>query len=496
MAMNIVTGNDGANVLAGGNGDDLIYGFDPNAAYASATIAATRVASGLDQPLYVTAPPGDTSRLFIVEKSGTIKILDLNSGQVLATPFLTVPVNIASERGLLGLAFDPDYASNGRSTSTARRPPGAAQRGAGATRCRAIPTSRRPAASSCSTSAPRPTAITMPAGSVSGRTAISTSRPARSAYRPMRRTTPTCSARCCASMSSRSGPATRSRPTIRSSAMGGGVREEIFAFGLRNPWRASFDSATGNFFIGNVGAASFEEINLGEKGANYGWPIVEGMPTIRAFINPIFTYPHGSGASVTGGYVYRGESDGLQRPVFLRRLRPEHDFHAAVRRRQLGRDRSHRADRAQCRHGQFAGLVRRGRARQSLRRRYRRRGFPADARAWRRPMWATRCRAAAATTGCSAAPATICSTAAPARTSSMAAPATIASSTRPGYGADMIFGFAAGAGSEDRINVSAFPGITSFADVLAARDAGRRRHGDQFRRRRHAHACATCSAAA
>ena len=113
MTMNIVTGNDGANVLAGGNGDDLIYGFDPNAPFASATIAATRVASGLDQPLYVTAPPGDTSRLFIVEKSGTIKILDLNSGQVLATPFLTVPVNIASERGLLGLAFDPNYASNG-----------------------------------------------------------------------------------------------------------------------------------------------------------------------------------------------------------------------------------------------------------------------------------------------------------------------------------------------------------------------------------------------
>ena len=111
--MNIVSGNDGANTLSGTNGDDLIYGFDPNAPYASATIAATRVASGLSQPLYVTAAPGDTSRLFIVEKGGTIKILDLNSGQVLATPFLTVPVDTASERGLLGLAFDPDYATNG-----------------------------------------------------------------------------------------------------------------------------------------------------------------------------------------------------------------------------------------------------------------------------------------------------------------------------------------------------------------------------------------------
>src|SRR6476659_7131754 len=113
MAMNIIAGNDLSNVLTGTGGSDLIYGFDPNAAYPNAAIAATRVASGLDQPLYVTAAPGDTSRLFIVEKTGAIKILDLNSGTVLATPFLTVPVDTASERGLLGLAFDPDYATNG-----------------------------------------------------------------------------------------------------------------------------------------------------------------------------------------------------------------------------------------------------------------------------------------------------------------------------------------------------------------------------------------------
>jgi len=111
--MNVVTGNDAGNALSGTAGGDLIYGYDPNGAYASATISATLVASGLNQPLYVTAAPGDTNRLFIVEKTGTIKLLDLNSGQVLATPFLTVPVDIASERGLLGLAFDPDYATNG-----------------------------------------------------------------------------------------------------------------------------------------------------------------------------------------------------------------------------------------------------------------------------------------------------------------------------------------------------------------------------------------------
>ena len=113
MTLNIISGNDSTNTLAGGAGDDLIYGFDPNAAYPSANISATRVASGLSQPLFAAAPPGDTGRLFIVEKTGAIKIFDLNTGSVLGTPFLTVPVDIENERGLLGLAFDPDYASNG-----------------------------------------------------------------------------------------------------------------------------------------------------------------------------------------------------------------------------------------------------------------------------------------------------------------------------------------------------------------------------------------------
>ena len=113
MTLNIISGNDSTNTLAGGAGDDLIYGFDPNAAYASAKIAATRVASGLNQPLYRRGAPGDTGRLFIVEKTGAIKILDLNTGSVLGTPFLTVSVDSAGERGLLGLAFDPDYATNG-----------------------------------------------------------------------------------------------------------------------------------------------------------------------------------------------------------------------------------------------------------------------------------------------------------------------------------------------------------------------------------------------
>ena len=115
MAPNLIVGGDGGQTLSGTGGADLIYGFDPNGAAANPSgIAATRVASGLSQPLFVTAAPDDPSRIFVVEKTGLIKIVDITgeeSGifQVKATPFLelSMQINPAGEGGLLGLVFDP-----------------------------------------------------------------------------------------------------------------------------------------------------------------------------------------------------------------------------------------------------------------------------------------------------------------------------------------------------------------------------------------------------
>lgn len=74
---------------------------------------AIRVASGLSSPLFVTAPPADFNRLFIVQQGGQIRILNLKTGVMNATPFLTVSnLQSGGEQGLLGLAFDPDYATN------------------------------------------------------------------------------------------------------------------------------------------------------------------------------------------------------------------------------------------------------------------------------------------------------------------------------------------------------------------------------------------------
>ena len=84
----------------------------------------------------------------------------------------------------------------------------------------------------------------------------------------------------------------------------------IWAYGFRNPWRFQFDSATGKLYGGDVGNFSWEEVNHIVKGGNYGWPLHEGECTsgCTGYIDPIYTYPHdGESAAVTGGPVYRGE---------------------------------------------------------------------------------------------------------------------------------------------------------------------------------------------
>jgi Ca2+-binding RTX toxin-like protein len=102
--------------------------------------------------------------------------------------------------------------------------------------------------------------------------------------------------------------------------------DEIFAFGLRNPWRPSFDRGLGDLYIADVGQDRWEEIDFGQKGANYGWNAFEGPvafpggdPVNNAgpLAFPIYAYDHTVGHSITGGYVYRGEGEALQGQYFF-----------------------------------------------------------------------------------------------------------------------------------------------------------------------------------
>lgn len=93
-----------------------------------------------------------------------------------------------------------------------------------------------------------------------------------------------------------------------------GWREEIYAYGLRNPWRFSFDQATGRLWAGDVGQSTIEEVDIIEKGKNYGWKIMEGSSCYSPSSGcdqtglelPVWEYTHSTGFSITGGYVYRG----------------------------------------------------------------------------------------------------------------------------------------------------------------------------------------------
>lgn len=104
-----------------------------------------------------------------------------------------------------------------------------------------------------------------------------------------------------------------------------GYREEIYAYGLRNPWRFSFDSATGKLWAADVGQDKIEEINIIQKGKNYGWNIMEGSYCFdppsgcnpEGLELPIYEYQHPLGESIIGGYVYHGKALSVLQDVYI-----------------------------------------------------------------------------------------------------------------------------------------------------------------------------------
>jgi glucose/arabinose dehydrogenase len=334
--VNLIVGDDGSNTLLGGAGKDLIYGFDPKGPQSQvSSITATRVASGLDQPLFAGAPTGDMGRLFVVEKTGHIKILDLASGRVLATPFLDVSSQISAvgEGGLIGLAFDPDYIQNGffyvNMINTS-----------GDTEIRRYHVSADPNQADAASATPIIT-IDQPAGLTNHKAGWLGFGPDGDLYAALGdgggAGDPLGSGQDINSLLGKMlrldvhGIDAFPNDLARNYAIptdnmfvGTAGADEIFALGLRNPFRNSFDRGTGDFFIADVGQNQWEEINIGQGGANYGWNVSEGPAgfaggTISAGTptSPIFSYDHTVGHAIIGGYVYRGQSEGLQGQYFF-----------------------------------------------------------------------------------------------------------------------------------------------------------------------------------
>jgi hypothetical protein len=279
-------------------------------------------------PVYLTSPPGDRDRLFVVEQPG--RILISRGGSTLPTPFLDLRsiVSFGGERGLLSMAFPPDYATSGRFYVyfTARSPSGAIT----------VAEYRRSAAADVADPNSRRVVLSIPhsrsnhnggqlqfgpdgflyVGRGDGGGAGDPDRAAQnlgSLLGKLLRIDPRVS-----------GAAAYTVPASNPFVGVANARPEIWSYGLRNPWRFTFDRQTGDLAIGDVGQGSWEEIDYAPtssgrgRGANFGWSCFEGRhayspnagesqcnPIRGTHVRPVAEYPHSRGCSITGGYVVR-----------------------------------------------------------------------------------------------------------------------------------------------------------------------------------------------
>jgi glucose/arabinose dehydrogenase len=291
----------------------------PVPAAIAAGVTLTRVATGLSKPVALAFAPGDTSdRLFVVEKTGTIRIMRNGTIDPARPPFLdlTTRVSTASEQGLLGLAFHPRYAENRRFfvNLTDRK---------GDTRVLALATAADDPDRADPASERELLFVDQPYSNHNG---------GHLAFGPDGLLYVGLGDGGSAGDPKGNGqnPTARLGKMLALNVDAGALGEPaIVALGLRNPWRYSFDRVTGDLWIGDVGQNHFEEVDVltpamraATAPTNFGWNLVEGLHCYpdpgcdqRPFTPPVIEYDHDDGCSITSGVVYRGRAlpalDGL-----------------------------------------------------------------------------------------------------------------------------------------------------------------------------------------
>src|SRR5689334_9686634 len=255
------------------------------------------VASGLTNPTAMALAPD--GRIFVCQQGGALRVI--KNGALLSTPFLTVTVDSAGERGLLGIAFDPNFVSNQLVYVYYTSPNPAHNR---VSRFTANGDVALAGSEVILTELPNlSTATNHNAGAIhfgsDGDLYIATGDNANGNNAQ--------------SFSTRLGKMLRitssgaiptDNPFFNTTT---GINRSIWALGLRNPFTFAFQPGTGRMFINNVGLSTWEEINDGIAGANYGWPICEGPcnPPNPNFTDPIFIYENtGVQCAITGGSFY------------------------------------------------------------------------------------------------------------------------------------------------------------------------------------------------
>jgi len=260
-----------------------------------------------DYPVFATTPPGDTTRLFVALQGGQVRLV--KDGALLATPFVEVPSGgNGNEQGLIGLTFHPGYAQNGRFFVQYTL----------ATNDVVVAEYKRSTGNpDVADAAPVKVFMTVPQGNENGHNG------GMLAFGP--------DGKLYIGKGDGSTPATAQNLSLKlgkilridvdtypAAAPGNlpGGDPHLWDYGLRNPWRFSFDRQTGDLYIGDVGEGEWEEIDVEPAGTghlNYGWSIMEGNHCFLSnncdsagLTPPTLEYPHLEGCSVTGGYVYRG----------------------------------------------------------------------------------------------------------------------------------------------------------------------------------------------
>ena len=296
---------------------------------ADTVIQLTPVLAGLSSPVFVTSAHDGSGRLFIVEQAGRIKVLE--QGAQSTAVFMNIVSRVLSggERGLLGLAFHPQYRTNGRFfVDYTRTPDGATviaeyhvaanDAGVADTAERVLLTIPQPFANHNGGMVAFGPDGYLYIGMGDGGSANDPGRRAQNTDELLGKILRI-------DVDSSSGTLPYSSPSTNPFFGGIPGRDEIYAYGLRNPWRFSFDSVTGDLYVGDVGQNAREEIDIVTAGGNYGWRVFEGTRCTNndtslcfnpaPYTRPIAEYDNrassGGRCSVTGGYVYRGLKSSL-----------------------------------------------------------------------------------------------------------------------------------------------------------------------------------------
>jgi glucose/arabinose dehydrogenase len=285
-------------------------GFAVGFIVASPAAAQVVVPAGFRSATFASSIPSGTAmafapdgRLFVCQQTGALRVV--KQGQLLATPFVTLTVDSTGERGLLGVAFDPQFASNQyvyvyyTTTTTPRR----------------NRVSRFTAAGDVA--APGSEVVILELDNLSGATnhnggALAFG-PDGALYVAVGDNATGSNAQTLANRLGKilridaDGTIPSDNPFYNTAS---GANRAIWALGLRNPFTFAFEDGTGRMHINDVGAVTYEEINEGIAGANYGWPLSEGPTSTPGHTGPIYWYGHSSsstpnGCAITGGTFYR-----------------------------------------------------------------------------------------------------------------------------------------------------------------------------------------------